>query len=312
MNRSIHINNNHIVNNSITRQQQHHVNHSHQEQILQNHPLTSSSTISHQHHEEYATCTSKTSLSIENTNYSLDENYDCIYPQKCFKSSPVINASSPSSDNIYFCNKVLYLTPDETKLRQKDQSCTTNNILYNSSDYPYLSSDTDINCSTNDNYYSPSTSTATVAIKTSSSLIDDQTTIYYNDYPNTTANRYNQFSIDTTPNSSWLTSTESNYPVQSFEQQYSYSTTTATTCDNYINTPKVYNITDTNNLNIKDNHSSDSLSSSSSSTHNNHYVTQQPARERSSSNQIALQQHISETRYKWMQVKRNPAKTAGK
>ncbi|CAF1141600.1 unnamed protein product, partial [Didymodactylos carnosus] len=310
MNRSIHINNNHIVNNSITRQQQQqqHLNHSRQEQIQQNDPLTSSSTILHQHHEAYVTCSSKTSFSVENTNYSLDENYDCIYSQKCFKSPPIATTSSPPSDNIYFSNKLLYLTSNDIKLRQKDKTCSTNNIAYDSSDYSYLSNDNDINRSTNDDYYSPST--GTVAIRTPSSLLDDQTTLYYNDYPSITSNTYNQFSIDTNPNSSWLTSNESNYPIQSFEQQCGYTATTPTTCDNYINTPKVYNTTDTNSSNNKDNHNPDSLSSSSA--HSDQYTIQEPPRDRISPNQVLLQQHISETRYKWMQVKRNPAKTAGK
>lgn len=147
--------------------------------------------------------------------------------------------------------------------------------------------------------------------------LDSQPTVYET-YATTTnnipVNTYEQLCIDnsqTSPSSSWVTSaseTSSLYhPIQSFDQ-----------CNIYLNNSQLSenNYREYSSIPLSNNETSSSSTSSTSSFHNPPLVsTQYRHLEQSSTSTIEekpLAIVANEAKYKWMQIKRTPAKTAGK
>ena len=139
--------------------------------------------------------------------------------------------------------------------------------------------------------------------------------------PTTTTNipvdSYEQFCIDNSqpsPTSSWITTTNEGsiyHPVQSFDQ-----------CNIYLNNSQLSepNYRDYSSIPLSNNDTSSSSTSSSPSFNNSSqpHTQQQQTRyqhlEQSSTSSIGekpLTFLASEARYKWMQIKRTPAKTSG-
>ncbi|CAF1000968.1 unnamed protein product [Rotaria sordida] len=161
-------------------------------------------------------------------------------------------------------------------------------------------------------YTSPSPSSATTTTTTTTAA------------PNIPVNTYEQFCIDnsqTSPpsSSSWITTTAGTnegtiyHPIQSFEQ-----------CNVYLNNSQLSeqnNYRDYSSIPLSNNETSSSSTSSSSSFNNPSQCQQQQQQqqqqqyrhlEQSSIDEKPLSIVTSEAKYKWMQIKRTPAKTAGK
>ncbi|CAF3669210.1 unnamed protein product [Rotaria sp. Silwood1] len=162
--------------------------------------------------------------------------------------------------------------------------------------------------------------------------LDSQPSSVYETYtsssPSSTnipVNTYEQFCIDnsqTSPppsSSSWITTTTTAgagaattgtgtndgsiyHPIQSFEQ-----------CNIYLNNSQLSEQNNYSSIPLSNNEASSS-STSSSSSFNNPSQQQQQYRhiEQSSLDEKPLSIVTSEAKYKWMQIKRTPAKTAGK
>jgi hypothetical protein len=130
---------------------------------------------------------------------------------------------------------------------------------------------------------------------------------------NIPVNTYEQFCIDnsqTSPSSSsWITTPNEGtiyHPIQSFDQ-----------CNIYLNNSQLsdQNYRDYSSIPLSNNETSSSSSSSttSSSFNNNNNLQQQyHPQQQSSLDEKPLAIVASEAKYKWMQIKRTPAKTAGK
>ncbi|UJR31327.1 hypothetical protein I4U23_018825 [Adineta vaga] len=155
--------------------------------------------------------------------------------------------------------------------------------------------------------------------------LDSQPTVYetYTSPSSTTTNipvnTYEQFCIDnsqTSPSAPWITTTSESsiyHPIQSFDQ-----------CNIYLNNSQLseQNYRDYSSIPLSNNETS---SSSTSSTSSFHTPIQPPATQQ---HQSQYRQHeqstitsldekpiaivANEAKYKWMQIKRTPAKTAGK
>lgn len=126
-------------------------------------------------------------------------------------------------------------------------------------------------------------------------------------------NTYEQFCIDaaqTSPSSSWIATTAGNdgslyHPIQSFDQ-----------CNIYLNNSQLsdQNYREYSSIPLSNNETSSSSSISSSSSSFN-TISQQPQYrqlEQSSIDEKPISIVTTEAKYKWMQIKRTPAKTAGK
>ncbi|CAF3600029.1 unnamed protein product [Rotaria socialis] len=151
---------------------------------------------------------------------------------------------------------------------------------------------------------SPSSSSTATALATTTTT------------PNIPVNTYEQFCIDnaqTSPSpSSWIATTPTTanegslyHPIQSFDQ-----------CNIYLNNSQLseQNYRDYLSIPLSNNETSSSSSISSSSSSFNNLSHPQPYRhhEQSSMDEKPLSIVASEAKYKWMQIKRTPAKTAGK
>jgi hypothetical protein len=149
--------------------------------------------------------------------------------------------------------------------------------------------------------------------------LDSQPPVYETYTSSTTnipVNTYEQFCIDnpqTSPSASWIATTSESslyHPIQSFDQ-----------CNIYLNnsqlSEQIYR--DYSSIPLSNNETSSSSTSSSSSFNNPAQTQQQPPPppqyrhfEQSSTSSIDEKPLASEAKYKWMQIKRTPAKTAGK
>ncbi|CAF0965867.1 unnamed protein product [Adineta steineri] len=137
---------------------------------------------------------------------------------------------------------------------------------------------------------------------------------------NIPVNTYEQFCIDnsqTSPSASWVATTSDGsiyHPIQSFDQ-----------CNIYLNNSQLseQNYRDYSSIPLSNNETSSSSTSSSSSFHNP--LQQQQPQQQQQQQYRQLEQSTtstldekplaivaSEAKYKWMQIKRTPAKTAGK
>jgi hypothetical protein len=149
--------------------------------------------------------------------------------------------------------------------------------------------------------------------------LDSQPPVYetYTSSSTTTnipVNTYEQFCIDnsqTSPSSSsWVATTSDGtiyHPIQSFDQ-----------CNIYLNNSQLseQNYRDYSSIPLSNNETSSS-STSSSSSFNNPQQQQQQYRHIEQSSTLPMDEKTpaivaSEAKYKWMQIKRTPAKTAGK
>jgi hypothetical protein len=144
--------------------------------------------------------------------------------------------------------------------------------------------------------------------------LDSQPTVYetYTTSTNIPVNNYEQLCIDnsqTSPSSSWVTTTSDGslyHPIQSFDQ-----------CNIYLNNSQLseQNYRDYSSIPLSNNETSSSSTSSTSSFHNPTLVVSQPTQyrhlEQSSTDEKPLAIVANEAKYKWMQIKRTPAKTAG-
>ncbi len=145
--------------------------------------------------------------------------------------------------------------------------------------------------------------------------LDSQPPVYET-YTSSTANipvnTYEQFCIDnpqTSPSASWIATTSESslyHPIQSFDQ-----------CNIYLNnSEQIYR--DYSSIPLSNNETSSSSTSSSSSFNNPAQPPPPPPLpqyrhfEQSSTSSIDEKPLASEVKYKWMQIKRTPAKTAGK
>jgi hypothetical protein len=134
---------------------------------------------------------------------------------------------------------------------------------------------------------------------------------------NIPVNTYEQFCIDnsqTSPSSTWVATTSDGsiyHPIQSFDQ-----------CNIYLNNSQLseQNYRDYSSIPLSNNETSSS-STSSTSSFNNPQPSQQQQQQQyrhieqssaSSMDEKPLAIVASEAKYKWMQIKRTPAKTAGK
>ncbi len=145
--------------------------------------------------------------------------------------------------------------------------------------------------------------------------LDSQPTVYetYSTSANIPVNTYEQLCIDnsqTSPSSSsWVTNTSESslyHPIQSFDQ-----------CNIYLNNSQLseQNYRDYSSIPLSNNETSSSSTSSTSSFHNPTIIsqpTQYRHLEQSSTDEKPLAIVSNEAKYKWMQIKRTPAKTAGK
>ncbi len=139
----------------------------------------------------------------------------------------------------------------------------------------------------------------------------------YETYPTSTnipVNTYEQLCIDhsqTSPSSSWITTTSENslyHPIQSFDQ-----------CNIYLNNSQLseQNYREYSSIPLSNNETSSSSTSSTSSFHNpptQQQQTQYRHHEQSAISSLdekPLAIVANEAKYKWMQIKRTPAKTAG-
>ncbi len=146
--------------------------------------------------------------------------------------------------------------------------------------------------------------------------LESQPSVYetYASSTNIPVNTYEQLCIDncqTSPSSSsWVTTTTSDgtlyHPIQSFDQ-----------CNIYLNnSEQIYR--DYSSIPLSNNETSSSSTSSSSSFNNPAQPPPPPPLpqyrhfEQSSTSPIDEKPVASEAKYKWMQIKRTPAKTAGK
>ena len=156
--------------------------------------------------------------------------------------------------------------------------------------------------------------------------LDSQPTVYetYNTSTNNNIplNTYEQLCIEnsqTSPSSSWVTTASENsslyHPIQSFDQ-----------CNIYLNNSQLSesNYRDYSSIPLSNNETSSSSTSSTSSFHNPPPPPPLPPPLVSAQYRHPEQSSIStleekplaivanEAKYKWMQIKRTPAKTAGK
>ncbi len=152
--------------------------------------------------------------------------------------------------------------------------------------------------------------------------LETQPSVYetYSSSTNIPVNTYEQLCIDNsqTSPSSWVTTTSEGtlyHPIQSFDQ-----------CNIYLNNSQLseQNYRDYSSIPLSNNETSSS-STSSTSSFNNPPSSQLPQQQQQQTQYRHLEQSstssmdekplaivANEAKYKWMQIKRTPAKTAGK
>ena len=204
------------------------------------------------------------------------------------------NATLPSNHHFHLSTSTT-TTVLQTPI---DTYSTDNNNLQQQNQYNLL----------DDNYvYHPPPSYCTKHQPIYRSPLDSQSSVYET-YTSPTNIPYEQFCIENsqTSPSSWVATTSDgtiyHHPIQSFEQ-----------CNIYLNNSQLseQNYREYSSIPLSNNETSSS-SSTSSSSFNNPPPVQYRQLEQSSTDEKPLTIVANEAKYKWMQIKRTPAKTAGK